>query len=118
MWAALSLALVLVSDDHSAFVTHTSITEMRESFLRGDLVTLERSRALRSSRGEDVTVGPVALLDDLSRLVRCLPLGPLQPWEHQSYRAARSVVRLERVRLQRLIKEGIYSTTPLAELLV
>ena len=86
-------------------------------WLAGDLVSVERARVLRQQRGEDVTVGPIAVLDDLSRLVRCLPLGRVPGHEQPRYRAVRTVVRLERVRLERHLTEGAYADTPLAALL-
>ena len=41
----------------------------------GDAVTLARAQAQRQARGEPVDTGTWGLLDDLSRLGRCLPLG-------------------------------------------
>src|SRR5436190_21770445 len=82
----------------------TSLEEMRASLLKGDLVTIERGRAIRSAAGEDVTLGSIALLDDISRLVRCLPLGPVPSYDAPEYSAARTVIRLERVRMERMLK--------------
>ena len=53
------------------------LSEAQARLLDGDVVSLTRARRQRALAGEDVDVGPWALLDDLSRLMRCLPLGPV-----------------------------------------
>lgn len=86
-------------------------------FLAGDLVTLRRAAVLRRAAGERVDIGRLALLDDLSRLVRCLPLGPIPADETSAFRPARALVRLERVRLERLMRDRAHRGTTLAALL-
>lgn len=84
----------------------------------GDAVTLARAQAQRQARGEPVDTGTWGLLDDLSRLGRCLPLGRVPSAEAPELRARRLLVRLERIRLERLIQEGAHPGTALANLLV
>jgi hypothetical protein len=112
--APLLLALAIGQVD--AVRTPLSIEELRDSFLRGDLVTLERGRAILRDRGVDVELGSLGLLDDLARLVRCLPLGPVPAAETDQLLAARLVARVERIRLERVLKDSAYSESPLLEL--
>jgi hypothetical protein len=95
----------------------SDLPSLREAFLRGDLVTVERGKEILRAGGEDVRKGSIALLDDLSRLVRCLPLGPIPHDEVEPYLSARQLVRLERVRLEQLIKDGMHKDSALVELL-
>lgn len=89
------------------------IADLRRAFEKGDLVTVERGRARMRDRGQDVEVGSIALLDDLSRLVRCLPLGAIPIDERGPYRGARLLVRLERIRLEQVLR-GDDGVEPLA----
>jgi hypothetical protein len=116
---ALALVLVLVGapSDANKRAAPTDLDELRGGFLRGDLVAVERGRALLEDSGAGVATGPIALLEDLSRLVRCLPLGPVPEREQPPYRGARMLVRLERIRLEALMRDGIYDETALVDLL-
>jgi hypothetical protein len=119
VYAPIAIAfLVFGAPSTSPLSAPTDVADLRARFLAGDLVTLARGRALLQDRGQDVRVGPIALLDDLSRLVRCLPIGPLPDDESPIYRSARMLVRLERVRLESLAKDGAYPESSLADLLV
>lgn len=100
-----------------AVEAHVELSDLRESFLAGDLVTLYRGLTILRERGIETRIGSYGLLRDLARLVRCLPLGPLPEAETGPLRAARLAARLERVRLNRLVKDGLYAATPLGELL-
>ncbi len=86
-------------------------------FIAGDLLTLRRASVLRRQAGERVDIGRLGLLDDLSRLVRCLPIGPIPADETDQYRFQRDLVRLERIRLERLIRDRAHRETTLADLL-
>lgn len=90
-------------------------TVMREHFLRGDLVSVARAQAILAERGVELDRGSIALVRDLVRLVSCLPIGVFP--EDDPLFAARSVVRLERIRLERIIKDNQYPESPLRELL-
>jgi hypothetical protein len=79
---------------------------LRARVLAGDLVSLERARAVLLDRGRWPSTGPLALLLDLSRLERCLPLGPVPEAERGRVGAARRLARLERIRLERRLVDG------------
>ncbi len=97
--------------------TPTDDATLVARFLEGDLVTLRRVQVLRAAAGERVDVGLVALLDDYSRLVRCLPIGGVPDDEQEPFRTARKLIRLERVRLERLVRDRAHRGTVLADLL-
>lgn len=84
--------------------------QVQARLLEGDVVTLERVLAARAARGEPVDVGPWAFLRDLSQLMRCRPLGPVPPHESPRLTAAREALRLERVRLQRRLRDGVHAS--------
>jgi hypothetical protein len=88
---------------------------VRESFLRGDLVSVARAKAIIADRGEVTELGSIALVSDLVLLVSCRTLAPVPPDDPLA--AARRVIRLERLRLSRILKENIYLNSPLVELL-
>lgn len=85
-------------------------------FSAGELVALERARWGWAERGQDPSVGEVALFDDLSRLVRCLPLGPIPDHEVPEVRALRLLVRVERVRLEIVARDGGLAEAAVAQL--
>lgn len=97
---------------------HTPIDPnlLRAAVLAGDLVTYWRGRTLLAERGIDVERGELGLLNDLARFGLCLPLGPVPDAEDPEYRAVRLLARLERVRLERLLRDGLYRNTPLLTL--
>ncbi len=98
-------------------VVDTSTQAAHAAFFDGDLVSLARAQVQLAEAGQDPHRGDWGLLEDLSRLVRCLPLGPVPDGESPQYFAVRSVVRLERIRLQRLLVENAYRDTDLVALL-
>jgi hypothetical protein len=94
----------------------TDLASLRASFLEGDLVALERGRAVLEDQGAKADRGALGLLADLSRLVRCLPLGPIGE-ESDRYRGARLLVRLERIRLEQLMRDSMHRGSSLESLL-
>lgn len=102
-----------------AVTTPLELEALRGAFLAGDLVTLERGQAIHRDRGVEIDRGSHGLLRDLTRLVRCLPIGPIPAPEVETppLLAARSLVRLERVRMERMLKDSTYPTSLVAELL-
>lgn len=112
----LVLALVVASSDVGGVATPTDDRTVAARFLEGDLVTLRRAQVLRRRRGERVDLGRLGLLEDLSRLVRCLPIGPIPPDERAPYRLPRALARLERIRLERLVRDRAHRGTALAKL--
>jgi hypothetical protein len=101
-------------------VPHTPVDPnlLRRALLDGDLVTFWRGRTLLAERGIDVEVGELGLLNDLARFGLCLPLGPVPDAEDPEYRTLRLLARLERVRLERLLRDGLYRNTPLKVLAI
>lgn len=97
--------------------TPTDDVTVVERFLDGDLVTLRRATVLRAAAGERVDVGLLALLNDYARLVRCRPIDPLPADEREPYRTVRKLVRLERVRLERLVRDRAHRGSTLVHLL-
>ncbi len=97
--------------------TPTDDATVLERFLAGDLVTLRRATVLRAAAGERVDVGLLALLNDYARLVRCRPVDPLPNDEREPFRTVRKLVRLERVRLERLVRDRAHRGTTLVHLL-
>jgi hypothetical protein len=97
--------------------TPLDLPTLRQRLREGDLVSIERARAALNERGESIDRGSLGLLDDLSRLMRCLPLGPIPSGERAPFRAARLLARFERVRIERRLREGIYQGTALDALL-
>lgn len=95
----------------------TDLPALRARFLSGDLVTLARGRASLAAAGTRTDLGSLGLLDDLSRLVRCLPIGPIPQGESGPYRGPRMLVRLERVRLEQLSRDGLHASSSLGALL-
>ncbi len=89
----------------------TDLPSLRARLLAGDLVTIERARPHLAERGA------FGLLVDLSRFSRCLPLAALPANETARYRALRALVRLERVRLTQLMRDGAHRDSPIAALL-
>jgi hypothetical protein len=112
---SLALLIALMAARPSA---PTDLPSLRRSFLDGDLVALDRGRVILRDRGELSDLGPLGLLGDLSRLVRCLPLGPISSEESDRYRAARMLVRLERIRLEQLARDSMHRGTSLEALLL
>lgn len=116
---AFALLTAQIEGAPGVVTTPLELEELRVAFLAGDLVTLERGQAILRDRGVDVDHASHGLLRDLARLVRCLPIGPIPApsSETPSLLAARTLVRLERVRLERMLKESSYPQSLLAELL-
>ncbi len=84
---------------------------------RGELWALARARLRAYEAGVDVHLGEPALLHELSRLGRCLPLGPIPADEAPLWRALRHLVRAERVQLERVSRDAWAPRGPLAALL-
>lgn len=113
----LVLALAATAPSVGGVSTPTDDKTLVARFLDGDLVTLRRAQVLREAAGERVDLGLIALLDDYSRLVRCLPVGGVPADEKEPYLTARKLVRLERVRLERLIRDRAHRASALVDLL-
>jgi hypothetical protein len=92
-----------------------TVEELRDRFLDRNLVALIEARG----RDEDARfdLGRAGLLDDLTRLVRCRTIGPIPVEEDPELTAIRTLVRLERVRLEQLARDGLHTATSLAKLL-
>lgn len=93
--------------------TPTAPNELRTAFLAGDLVTWSRGRTAWAEAGRDVTVGEMGLLHDLALLGLCRPIGPIPTYEAPEWIGPRLLIRLERVRLERMLRDGAYQNTPL-----
>lgn len=93
------------------------VDRLRAALIAGDLITIAHGRARLADRGSDVTIGALGLLDDLSRLVRCLSIGTIPEHEASDVRVLRTLVRLDRVRLDRLEHDGVHRESALVHLL-
>lgn len=77
-----------------------------------DLAELERVRAAAVARGVDGAIGELGALHDVSRLLRCLPLGELPAHEDAALVGPRLLLRLEAIRLLRRRADALYGEDP------